>query len=220
MKASSFLLLLSLLTVSGTASVTITPNSNGGAYCLSPAFGPATCTLTSQYGGAGLMLSSTEPTSVFSDPPNAWGGVNKVGNVDLLSPIGGWLVIPGTSISATTNAITVEAGYAADGTIELFAYDLNGNLLGTAFNGEPLGLFGRTTMSVNTPGIHSFVVTGTSDTWGVDDLIFDALTPASVPEPGGLLTWATGVLACASALRRQISSVGVAPIGRSYSVAK
>lgn len=197
-------LVVGLALVSGSAqAIVITPDSLGGPYCTSPAFGAATCGITTQYSGGGLVFDGK--VAVFSDPPNAWGGINGLGNLDLISPVNGFFVMPGTSINAVVGSLSVEIGFAAVGSLLLEVFDVNGGLLGSIPNGAALGPHGRTLATLILPGIHSFRVSG-GDTWGMNQIEFDALIPApdaEVPEPGTLLLLGSGITGLALRRRRK-----------------
>jgi len=193
------ILALAVLAAASLSAAVVTPLDAGGPYCDSPPFGLAACSITSEYSSVGLIFKDT---AVFDDPPRAWGGINGLGEVDLLTPVLFHLVVPSTAILGTVDSITVEAGFADDGSLTLEAYDIMGGLLGSALNGPPEGPFGRTTMSLSILGMHSFKVGG-GDTFGVNSIEFGTITPAgAVPEPS---TWAmiAGALLALSHLRRK-----------------
>lgn len=149
---------------------------------VSPAFGAviANGLITDQYVGFGLLFGPAR-VAIFSDPPNAWGGVNGNGNVDLISPVEASLVKPGNkAIPAITSHLSVEIGFAAVGSLTLEAFNLAGVLIGSTQNGNDLGPHGRTLATLDVEGIHSFRVSGL-DTWGMDQVHFgDLVDPPSV----------------------------------------
>jgi hypothetical protein len=197
------------------AIIIVTPGDNNDPISISPAFGAALGTVTTQYSHMGLIFSDrgaagpAVSTAVFNDPPLAWAGINPSGDVDLVSPVDVKFVLPNTSTAAVTDWLEVEAGFAADGALTLYAYDITGALLGTATNGAPLGPNGRTTMSVSFAGIASFRVDG-ADAYGVNQIAFNDLTPAGpsnpgnqVPEPGSVALLIGGATAGLAVIRRR-----------------
>lgn len=198
------IVLVFVLACTAFANTIITPDDFGGPYCLSPAGGSAACSLSSEYKDGGLVFSWGVGTAVFSDPPDAWGGINDSGGVDLVSPVNGWLVLPGTLTPGLVDYISVEAGYAADQTLTLAVYDINGNLLATRLNGsDGDGPHGRTLITLSgIQGIHYFSVYG-DDTFGVDQIELGEITPAGqIPEPATFLLLGGG-LAAVLFLRRR-----------------
>ena len=178
--------MLFFMVVCASAATIITPDSFGGPFCLSPAFGPAACALSDEYKDGGLHFSWNVGTAVFEDPPYAWGGINGNNVVDLISPVNGWIVMPGTLSPGAVSYISVEAGWAAAGSLTLDVYDIYGNLLGSRVNGlDGTGPHGRTLITLSIPGIHFFSVYG-GDTFGVDQIELGEITPAGapIPEPG------------------------------------
>jgi hypothetical protein len=158
----------------------VTPNSITNPV-VSPAFGQLATNglITDQYKAFGLLFGPAR-VGIFSDPPNAWGGVNSDGYVDLVSPVETSLVMPGTTTPAKTAHISVEVGYAAVGSILLEAFNSTGVLIGSAHNGSTLGPHGRTLAILDIAGIHSFRVSG-SDTWGIDEIDYgDLVDPPAV----------------------------------------
>jgi hypothetical protein len=140
----------------------------------------------------------------------AMGGVNAGNILDLLSPVDGRIVVPGTLNQGLTSFLRVEAGFAANGTLRLDAFDINGVLLASALNGPPLGPHGRTTMTIDRAGVFdiaSFLVsTPGEDTFGVDQV--DLETPQGVPEPAGLLLIGLGALGLLGYRRQRRSGLG------------
>ncbi len=187
-----------LLAVSAFGNTVVTPDSDGGPYCLSPAFGAAACAITTQYSASGVVFSTPVGTAVFNDPPHAWGGINGLGDVDLLAPVD-------VTILGTTNFLSVEAGFAADGSLLLTAYDSLGNVIGTRVNGlDGLGPNGRTLMTLSLAGIHSFSVsTPGQDTFGVDQIELGQIS--NVPEPGSLMLFGSGLVGLAGVVRRKFN---------------
>ena len=175
-------LLLVALCWPSMAGTTFTPDSFGGPFCLSPPFGAAACSLTNQYINGGVLFSNT---AIFSDPPDAFGGINGDNQVDLIAPVLGSIVVLGTVDPGTTDSVTVSAGNSAAGALRLDVFDVNHILLGFSFNpSEGVSSFG-----VNIAGISSFAVwTPGEDSFGVRSITLGDVTPAGqVPEPGSFV---------------------------------
>ena len=199
-KSGSLILLLAFLAMACAGGV-ITPDDFGGPYCKTVAWGPAPCAIGAQYAAGGLLFSQMGVgTAVFLDPPNAWGGINESGIIDLLAPVNAAIVVPGTMIPGTTDYVAVEAGYADPGNLQLNVYGIGGNLLATRLNGlDGIGPHGRTLIILNLPGIRYFSVwTPQADGFGVDQIELGQITPAGggvIPEPGTALLAGAGLLA-------------------------
>jgi hypothetical protein len=163
---------------------------------VSPAFGPVAPggQVTDQYKGYGVIFSDGIATAIFSDPPLAFGGVNGNGIVDLLTPVNGYFVIPGTSTLASTDYLSVEAGYADVGNLLLQVFDVNRVLLDSTINDDGTGPHGRTLLTLSIPDMVYFSIsTPQQDTFGADQLSFN--TPGgAVPEPTTMLLLGSGLL--------------------------
>jgi hypothetical protein len=186
--AGAFLLASALVATQAAAgTITFEPGSNG-AVAVSPPFGALAAggTLGTNYINFGVDFSYGGVEGIFNDTPLAFAGVNGSNKLDLLSPVDGRIVVPGSLNQGVTDFFSAEAGFAANGTLELSVFGLTGNLLATAFNGLPLGPDNRTTFSISTPGIAFFLISDPgADTFGVDQIILD--TPvAATPLPS---TW-------------------------------
>ena len=108
----SMFLFAALSVAAASAATSFTPDSFGGPFCSSPAFGTAVCSITDQYKQGGVLF---ENTAVFNDPPDAFGGINMSNQVDLLASIRGWIVLAGTTTPAVTDWISVSAGSSGAG---------------------------------------------------------------------------------------------------------
>ena len=193
------LVLMAGVALTGSAQATIiTPDSFGGPFCLSSPFGSAACGITTEYAAGGLVFDGA--VAVFDDPPHAWGGINGTNVVDLISPVGGYFVMPSSSIFATTGFLSVEIGDAAVGSLLLSVFDVNGNLLGSSLNDDGFGPNGRTLATLSLPGMHSFVISGT-DTWGMNQIEFSELV--AVPEPTTLVLLGGGLVGLVARRRRR-----------------
>ncbi|MEO8812933.1 MAG: PEPxxWA-CTERM sorting domain-containing protein [Caulobacteraceae bacterium] len=182
--------------------ITFTPGDV--AVPVSPPFGNLVPggDLGTKYKAFGVDFTYGGVEGVFNDPPLAFGGVNASGQLDLVSPVDGRIVLLNTLTPATTDLLYAEAGSAAVGSLTLTVYDSLGNVLATALNGPPNGPHGRTTFQINTPGIAAFKISG-ADTFGVDEIHLDTPTGGGVPEP---MTWAlmlVGLGGVGVALRRR-----------------
>ena len=166
-------LLLMGLTVATAAQAALSPGAFGPAsnpaVVATPAFGNLAPggALAANYVDFGVDFSFGGVEGYFDDTDIfAFGGINGDGVLDLLTAIDGRIVIAGSTVGTTTNAIWVEAGYAAAGQLTLSAFDVNDILIGSVTNGATLGLNSRSLLSLAAPGIASFAVSG-SDTFGV-----------------------------------------------------
>jgi hypothetical protein len=131
-KSGSLILLLAFLAMACAGGV-ITPDDFGGPYCKTVAWVLAPCAIGAQYAAGGLLFSQMGVgTAVFWDPPNAWGGINESGRVDLLAPVNAAIVVPGTMIPGTTDYVAVEAGFADPGNLQLNVYGYRGQPSGYA----------------------------------------------------------------------------------------
>jgi hypothetical protein len=173
-------LLLLVVALPSMAATTFTPDSFGGPFCLSPAFGTAACSLTNQYINGGVVFSNT---AVFNDPPHAFSGINGSNVVDLIAPVLGSIVVFGTTNPGLTDSVSVLAGGANANTLRLDVFDVNNVLLGFSLN----SLGGVSSFGVNVAGIRSFSVwTPGNDTFGVQSITVGGITPiggGQVPEP-------------------------------------
>jgi hypothetical protein len=150
-------------------------------------------TVGANYIAFGVDFSYGGTEGVFSDPPLAFAGVNGSNLIDLVSPVDGRIVLAGTSTQGVTNFFSAEAGVSPAGSLTLTAFDLAGQIIQSAFNGNPLGPNGRTTFSISAPGIAAFRISG-ANTFGVDGITLE--TPAAVaqtPIPAALPLFASAL---------------------------
>ena len=172
-----------MATGAAAATFTFSPSSIDTTGKVSPAFGAATYTVTNDYDAFGVWFSDGGVnTAIFSDPPLAWGGVNAGGIVDLITPVQGKIVVPATGgLSGKTSHLAVEGGIADVGNLLLQVYGCDGNLLGSTINDDGTGPNGRTLMTLDIPGMHSFrVSTPAGDTFGVDSIQMEDPTPCVI----------------------------------------
>jgi len=179
---------LTLMLASSAHAGTITPDLV--VVPVSPAFGTVAAggRVTDQFKAFGVIFSDGVATAIFDDPPLAFGGVNLAGTVDLVTPVNGFLVVPGTTTLTSTNFLSVEAGVAGEGNLLLQVFDVNRLLLGSTVNDDGLGPHARTLMTLNIPGMTFFSVSSpVGDTFGVNQLDFNGGDLSAVPEPGTFL---------------------------------
>ena len=176
------------------------PSSNP-AVSVTPAFGPlaANGSLDANYIDFGVDFTFGGVEGYFDDGVFAFGGINADGVLDLLTAVDGRIVIAGNTVGTTTSSISVEAGFASEGQLLLSAFDINDVLIGSVSNGAALGLNSRSLMTLTTPGIASFRISG-NDTFGVAQILIAA---ATVPEPA---SWALmiGGFALVGGAQRQL----------------
>jgi PEP-CTERM motif len=182
------LTVLTLMFVSSAHAGTITPDL--APVPISPRLGAVAAggRVTDQFKAFGVIFSDGVATAIFDDPPLAFGGINLAGTVDLVTPVNGFLVIPGTTTLTSTNFLSVEAGLTGEGNLLLQVFDVNRVLLGSTVNDDGLGPHDRTLMTLRIPGIAFFSVSSPGgNTFGVDQLDFNGGELSTVPEPGALL---------------------------------
>ena len=170
------------------AAITFDPSSIDLTGKVSPAFGPSIFTFSTEYDAFGVHFSvgppSPVPTAAFTDPPVAWGGETPGGIVDLIASVDGQIVVPGTGGTlASTNSISVEAGFAAAGNLLLEVFDCTGALVGSrATSSDGTGTNGRRLMNLAGVQISAFrVSTPAGDTFGVDEIVLDDPTACVIP---------------------------------------
>lgn len=219
MRAASMLKIAVVLLVGAVAAgpsfaavITHVPDDRVPPVVLSPPFGALAAggEVGTAFIDFGVDYSYGIREGIFNDGNAlAIGGVNAGGNVDLLAPVDGRIVLLSTTQPGLTDYLYVEAGIADVGNLLLQAFDLGGNLVGSVLNGLPLGPHNRTTMILDHTGtydIASFVVTTSADDlFGVDQVGIDTpIAGNGIPEPSTLIIWSLlGGLAIAAGLRRR-----------------
>jgi len=161
--------------------ISFTPDSNGPPV-LSPPFGPLAAggAAGANYINFGVDFNfpGGPVVGIFSDPPDAFGGVNANGILDLITDVDGSIVVPGTTNPATTDYFYAEAGYADLGVETLTVYNSSLVPIGSATDNNPTGAFGRYTFAISTPGIAYFTISSPNDSFGVDDISLN--TPVGI----------------------------------------
>jgi hypothetical protein len=122
--------------------------------------------ITDQYDAFGLRFSDAGAgTTLFYDDTqdpisvNSWTGVSADGTANLNAPVQARIVVPGSGgVPAWTSQVTIEAGVAAPGTVEVEGYDCAGASLGKVASIDAYGPHGRTMWTLARPGIASFRV--------------------------------------------------------------
>ena len=172
----------------------VTHSAQDWTGALTPPFGSLVEAVDDFFIGSGVDYTFGNTEGVFSDPPEALCGINAAGVCDLVTAVDGRIVDLGTTNQAFTSYIMAEAGFAAEGTLTLEAFDIDGNLLASALNGPPLGPNGRTTMEIDLGGSYSiawFRISG-DDSWGMNTLTIES--PVAAPEPASLALLGLGLL--------------------------
>lgn len=185
-------LLLSATAVPASAAV-VTHDANDLAVPTSPAFGGVVAggTVGTAATAFGVDYSFGNGEAIFDDGGGveALCGLSVSGICTLTDDVDGRIVVLGSTNQGLTSSISVEAGFAADGSLTLSVFDLANNLLATTLNGPPAGPNGRTTMTINRAAadIAYFRVSG-ADAYGVNLVSIEGPIGAGVvPEPA---TWA------------------------------
>lgn len=143
-------------------------------------------------GGFAAVVDHFPDPAATPTPPNVIGGTNADGNLDYSAPItAAFFSTANTSVKATTNFVRVLGDHFPlnSGTVTLQAYDVSGNLLGTA-TAPDSGDFGTgVDLSLTFAGIHSVRFFSDNRTVAFDNFEFGDLS--AVPEPA---TWAMIIL--------------------------
>jgi hypothetical protein len=202
--SATVITLLVSLGTSHASTISFTPGSVP-TVAVSPAFGAIVPggTVGSNYVAFGVDFSYGGTEGVFDDPPLAFAGTNASGIIDLLSPVDGRIVAPGTTTQGVTDFLYAEAGDSPAGLLTLTAFDLAGHVIQSVLNGNPLGPDGLTTFSISAPGIAAFRITSAANTFGVDVIRLN--TPSAVaaaPIPGALPLFASALIGLCVLVRR------------------
>jgi hypothetical protein len=168
------------------ADITFEPVSAPHPLC--PPFGacPPANQITTQYLAFGVdftVFNGHPPTGVFSDPPEKFGGVNASGDLDLITPDCGRIVVVGTGNQGVTNFIAISAGsVGGPADILLEAFNAAGALIGSSIADDGADADGDLIAEFSDPGqqIASFCVSSpTQDTYGHHFVYMN--TPVVVP---------------------------------------
>ncbi len=152
--------------------------------------------------GSGVDYTYGNTEAVFSDPPLALCGLNGSDACDLVSDVDGQIVVAGSLDAGVTSFISIEAGFAAAGSLLLEAFEINEVLITSAINGAPAGPNGRTTLTIDRGGLFDiafFRVSG-ADTYGVNTVTVEG--PQAIPEPAIIGLLGLGLLGLSLRRRR------------------
>jgi hypothetical protein len=193
------------------AEISFSPGDGVPPVVESPAFGQLASggEVGTAFIDKGVDFSFGGREGIFNDPPLAFSGVSSSNDVDLISPVDGRIVLPGTLDNGLTSFLSIEAGFSDPGQLLLEVFDAGGKLLSSVANNFPLGPNGRTTLTIDRGGIFDIasfkVSTPVNDLFGVDFIKLETPVAAGsqpVPEPftilGSLTAGGIGV-----ALRRK-----------------
>ena len=169
--------------------------------------GPLASPVGTFYIGSGVDYSFGNVEGVFSDPPLAFCGINTSNICDLVTAVDAQIVLPNTTTQGLTNFLSLEAGFATEGSLTLTAFDHALNPIASATNGLPLGPNGRTTITIDRGSVFDiafFSVSG-GDEFGVNEVTIGSPISKAVPEPTSVLgLLAIGALGAGSALTRKL----------------
>ena len=168
------------------ADITFEPISAPHPTC--PPFGPCPpgSQITTEYLAFGVdftVFNGHPPTGVFVDPPEKFGGVNAQGDLDLLTPDCGRIVVVGTTDQGRTDFVAIAAG-SVDGPADILleAFNAAGVLIGSSIGDDGFDADGDVIAEVSDPTqqIASFCVSSpTQDTYGHHFVYLN--TPVVVP---------------------------------------
>jgi hypothetical protein len=133
--------------------------------------------------------------AAYGGGPAAWSYVDDNDMLSLTEFVSGRIVLPGTTIPATTDSISVEADLAEDAEdVMLMCWGPKGKFLGSSFADDGVGVDGDLVAAFAAPGIASFMLVEHhrhEEFFGVRRIQLN--TP--VPAPG-----AAALLACAAVM--------------------
>ncbi|WP_258039333.1 PEP-CTERM sorting domain-containing protein [Nitrosomonas ureae] len=148
--------------------------------------------------GYAAVVDHGAPSFLTPSSPNVLGGTTASGILDYSAPIIISFFDPSQiAQKATTNFVKVLGDFAGlgSGTITMTAYDSFGTILGsiTDTDNKPFGQGPVLALHLN--GIHSIVLSGSSNTVGFDNLEFNTpLLPVPEPETYTMLLAGLGLL--------------------------
>jgi hypothetical protein len=148
--------------------------------------------LNSAYSGLGATFNSTARVvvgggGVTSQPNFATGGAT-----DLTTPL---------ELVFDTFASSVGAANVFASSFTLTAFDINGNVLGSVNSIDFPGA-----VSLSGLGDIKSATFSTTNQYGIDDLTFDTVTTAAVPEPGSIALVGLGLFGFAASRRKSAKS--------------
>ena len=170
-----------------------------------PPFGALTEAVGAQTVATGIDFTYGNAEGIFNDGGGVYAFCGIAGgNCTLTADVDGAVV-------GLAKSIYAEAGFAGAGSLTLSVYDSALNLLASAVNGNPLGVYGRTTFSITRPtaDIAYFRISGV-DSYGVNQIVLDGLANGAVPEPATWGMMIAGFAIVGSAMRRRKLAVSFA----------
>jgi hypothetical protein len=136
--------------------------------------------------------------AAYGGGPAAWSYVDEDDILSLNEFVSGRIVLPGTTIAATTDFISVEADLAEDAEhVMLMCWGPKGKFLGSSFADDGVGADGDLVATFAAPGIASFMLVEHHDGHEHEDDFFGVRrirlnTP--VPAPGAALLAGAAVM--------------------------